>query len=208
MKGSIQKDAFVKKETVIFIGLAALIIGFLGGIVFSVYQSPSESQYATNAKQSTQQGQQRAQAGAIPPAKAEKIIALERELASNPEKVEAWINLGNEYFDTAQHEKAIKAYAKALELSPDNPNVLTDLGVMYRRAGMPEKAIETFDKALKADPKHEQARFNKGVVLMADLNDQKGAIKTWEELLQINPFTQAPNGQLLKDILEQIKGGN
>jgi hypothetical protein len=67
------------------------------------------------------------------PAGAEQRIAIAKQLvAQNPKDVQAWISLGNDYFDTKQHQAAIDAYANALALDPKNPDVLTDQGVMYR----------------------------------------------------------------------------
>ena len=94
---------------------------------------------------------------------------------------------------------------KSLELNPDNANVWTDLGVMYRRSDNPKKALECFNRAADADPTHEVSRFNKGIVLLHDLNDMEGAIKAWEELLKINPFAMAGNGQSVDEIVKQFK---
>ncbi|MBW1802723.1 MAG: tetratricopeptide repeat protein, partial [Deltaproteobacteria bacterium] len=81
----------------------------------------------------------------------------------------------------------------------------TDLGVMYRRNGQPKKAIEAFEAAIKSDPSHEVSRFNKGVVLMHDLNDDRGAIQAWEELVKLNPFAKTPGGQLVAGIIKNLK---
>ena len=76
---------------------------------------------------------------------------------------------------------------------------------MYRRNSQPDKAIETFDRAVKANPQHEHARFNKGVVLLNDLHDPAGAVKVWEELIQINPMATTPSGSPLTDLIEKVK---
>ena len=102
---------------------------------------------------------------------------MEDEVSRNPADAEAWIRLGNAYFDSDQYEKSIRAYEKALALKPDNPDVLTDMGVMYRLSGQPHKALEAFNKAMAVNPKHEISRLNKGIVLMYDLKDEKGAIQ-------------------------------
>ena len=49
----------------------------------------------------------------------EQRIAIARQLvAQNPKDVQAWISLGNDYFDSKQPQAAVDAYAKALELDP------------------------------------------------------------------------------------------
>ena len=112
------------------------------------------------------------------------------------------MQLGNLYFDNDQAEKAVVAYEKALAIDPNNANILTDLGVMYRRSGQPQQAVAAFDRAISVDPAHETARFNKGVVLMHDLNDTAGAVSVWKELADVNPVFTAPNGQTLDELIQ------
>jgi tetratricopeptide (TPR) repeat protein len=97
------------------------------------------------------------------------------------------------------------AYKKSLELNPQNADVWTDMGVMYRRNGQPAEAIKAFDKAIEINPRHEISRFNKGIVLLHDLNDQENAIRAWEELLKINPIAMAPTGQSVDQLVVQLK---
>lgn len=143
----------------------------------------------------------------ILPEMARHIAHLEEEVARKPDDANGWVQLGNAYFDTHQPEKAIQAYERSLELAPGDPNVLTDLGVMYRAAGQPRKALENFDKAIAADPKHEIARLNKGVVLLNDLGEREAALKSWEELLALNPEAMTPSGRRVADLVRELKGG-
>lgn len=131
------------------------------------------------------------------------INHLEKSLAANPQDVASSIELGNAYFDTRQPLKAIAAYERSLALRPGNPNVLTDLGIMYRESGQPERALECFDRAMQAAPSHEQARFNKGVVLLFDLHRHAEAKAVWQELLRLNPRATAPDGTGLRTLIEQ-----
>lgn len=193
----------VKKETMLLVALAALVTGFLAGIVFSVYKAPTSPPATMQRQAGPPQGMPSQQG--FSQEQANKILALEKEVTANPGNVEAWIMLGNIWFDTHKYKKAIKAYAKALELEPNNANVLTDLGVMYRRNGQPKEALASFDKAILVNPKHEVTRFNKGIVLLHDLNDAAGAVKAWEELVRVNPSAMAPNGQPIKEMIEELK---
>lgn len=136
---------------------------------------------------------------------AEQIADHESAVSQNPENVEAWIHLGNLYFDSDLPAKAITAYEKALKLNPKDADVWTDMGVMHRKSGNFEKAIQCFDQAVTINPKHEISRFNKGIVLMYDLKNKKEAIREWEELLNINPFAMAPDGISVDKMLSRIK---
>ncbi|MBC8177905.1 MAG: tetratricopeptide repeat protein [Deltaproteobacteria bacterium] len=192
---------YVKKETMLVVALVAVIVGFLGGVVFSAYKSGVGLDGSAPGPSG-----QTAQKQDISNNLAQEINDLEKEISLHPENIEALIRLGNLYFDTEQPGKAIMAYNNALELNPGNPDVLTDLGVMYRRKGQPLEAIKVFDKAIKIDPRHEASRFNKGVVLLHDLNDSEGAIRAWEELVEVNPFARANGDELVLKLIEKIKG--
>lgn len=189
---------YVRKETFWLVTLLALAVGFFGGVVFAVFQSdsgavPGQSQVGTPQPQTAA------------PDRSNMIAALEKETRENPGSLDAWIALGNSYFDTNQYEKSIAAYRKALDIKPDNPNIWTDMGIMYRRSGNPQEAIKCFDKAIEVDPRHEIARMNKGIVLLHDLNDADGAIKAWEELIEINPVAMAPTGRSVDEMVQQLK---
>jgi cytochrome c-type biogenesis protein CcmH/NrfG len=191
------RTGYVKKETTFIVAFVALLVGFLSGVVFVSFKSGAmrEPQQQTASK---------------PPidatnASTEEIASLENEVSRNPGNTQAWVQLGNRYFDADQHQQAIRAYNRALALDSNNPGVWTDLGVMYRRNGQPQKAIEAFDKAISLDPLHEASRFNKGIVLLHDLKDRKGAIAAWEALLAINPSAKVPGGQPLRELLERVK---
>jgi tetratricopeptide (TPR) repeat protein len=125
------------------------------------------------------------------------------------EKVEADLALsvrtllGHTYFDMNRYGEAIDAYKKSLELKPDNADVWTDLGVIYRRSGKPTEAVRAFNKAVEINPRHQQSRFNKGIVLMHDLNDPEGALRVWQEPVNINPDARTPNGQSVKELIKK-----
>jgi len=186
---------YVRKETFLMVTLLALAVGFFGGVVFAVFKSDSKAPVPSAP----------VQMGTPAPAGSDRIATLERETQANPGNANAWIELGNAYFDSNQFEASISAYRKSLELNPNNPNVWTDMGVMYRRSEKPQEAIKAFDQAIAADPKHEVSRMNKGIVLLHDLNDFNGAIEAWEGLLEVNPVAMAPNGVSIDEMVVQLK---
>jgi cytochrome c-type biogenesis protein CcmH/NrfG len=191
---------YVKTNTMLLASIISLAIGFLGGIVLSAYKSTSVVSVPP-----AMPPQQQAVAKQGPgPEEVSRILTLEKEVAANPDNKQAWIQLGNLYFDTQQVKKAISAYEKSLSQDPNNADVQTDLGVMYRRNGQPQKAIEAFDRAIQVNPRHEISRFNKGIVLMHDLNDVKGAAQAWEDLVKLNPQARTPNGLLISDMLKKL----
>lgn len=75
---------------------------------------------------------------------------------------------------------------------------------MQRELGRFQKALASLDKAIVLDPRHANARFNKGVALLHELNDRAAALAAWEEL--VRPASQArPDGQLLNEVLARAK---
>lgn len=191
---------YVKLSTTLVIALVCLVIGFGAGLLTqSLIKETGSSvrSYSQPAVQSPQATSEQKQLQAI--------NQYEKLTATDPQNAENWTQLGNLYFDSGLYGKAIEAYRKSLELAPGNPNVWTDLGIMYRRSSNPEAALKSFEEAIKADPRHEQSRYNKGVVLMHDLNDTAGAIAAWEDLLRVNPDAKAPNGQSVREMVNILK---
>ena len=133
------------------------------------------------------------------------IMKLQAFLKENPDNVQAWVELGNAFFDIDRFGDAINAYEKSLSIQPDNPHVLTDLGVMYRRSNEPEKALTAFNKAITVQSDFETAWFNKGIVYMHDLNDLPKAIEAWEQLVKVNPTARTSGGKLVSEMVENLK---
>ena len=191
---------YVKTSNMYLIVMVALAAGFFGGVVFSSYRTSSVSTVPGNPELPgmPQVSQEQSEA----------LTALLQATRTTPDNVDAWTQLGHLYFDTGQYEKAVEAYEKSLALAPSRPDVWTDLGVMYRRTGDPSQAVKCFDHALSIDPGHEQALFNKGIVLMHDIKDLNAALQAWEKLVKVNPNAQTPDGRTVKSMIEMVKKAN
>jgi len=184
----------MKKELVfLFIGLA-FVTGIIVGVMATVYYEEKNPPPVAAGKHP-----------APPPAPAptedfkKLIVSLLSRLKDDPENLKALIQLGNAYFDTDQFDLAIEAYSKALDIDPKNADVRTDMGIMYRRKGDPKRAVAEFKKAAEYDPHHVNSRYNIGIVLLHDQGDLKGAIKAWEDFLQLEP-----SGPRAENIRRQI----
>ena len=183
----------MKRENLVFI-IIALIVGVLGGyLIFSV----------SSKKEVAPAG------GGVPVGSGtaadyrQRIETAEKIVAADPKNRQAWVQLGNDYFDTGQAQKAVNAYGKALELKPDDPNVLTDQGVMYRQLKQFDKAIANFEKAQQVSPNHLQSLFNMGMVYADDLMQPDKAMKAWSRYLELDPTS--PTAQQIKALMEQLK---
>lgn len=184
---------YVKTENMILLVITALALGFVGGVVFSVYRTSSMSPTGAGAPVPMTAQQE------------ETLAALIAESKAHPDDVAVWTRLGHFYFDAEQYENAIEAYETSLKLDDSRPDVWTDLGVMYRRIGNSKKAVEIFDRALAINPNHVVALYNKGIVLMHDLQETDQALLAWEKVLALKPDAATPAGEPLSKIVEQLK---
>jgi cytochrome c-type biogenesis protein CcmH/NrfG len=130
----------------------------------------------------------------------QKINELKAVVARDPKNRNAWVALGNEYFDADRPMDSVEAYAKALELNDKDANVLTDQGVMFRRLGWYDRAIDNFTRANQADPNHSISLFNLGIVYRYDLQDFAKAKAAWEEFLVV-----APNGNGADRVRQELE---
>ncbi len=185
----------MNKESTL-IAVVALIVGLLGGyLVFSI-SNAGKIQQAAPAIQS---------GAGSPTDYTQRIAQAEKIVAQDPKNLNAWISLGNDYFDTEQAQKSINAYGKALEIEPNNPNVLTDQGVMYRKVGWYDKALANFERASKIDQNHLQSLFNAGIVYAVDLKQPEKALQYWNKYLKMD--ANSPTAVQIKGMMEQFGKG-
>lgn len=183
----------MKKESIL-IAVVALIVGLLGGfLIFSITSEKTahrdEAQVSPVSAPLQDYGRRIAEAEAI--------------VAREPGNLKAWISLGNDYFDTEQPQKAIQAYAKALEIQPSNPDVLTDQGIMYRKVGWYDRALANFQKARALDPNHMQSLYNMGIVYAVDLKQPERGVQIWEAYLKQD--STSDTARRVRDLLEGLK---
>ncbi|MDY0300888.1 MAG: tetratricopeptide repeat protein [Trichlorobacter sp.] len=180
----------MNKENIIF-GMAGLIIGLLIGIMVSGKSDSSTAHNANTQHATTNTAQLNT-----------SIAEFEAIVAKDAGNLQAWISLGNAYFDVHNPQKAVQAYEKALEINPDNPDVLTDQGVMLRELGFFDRALGNFQKANKLNPQHLQSLFNQGIVYNFDLHQPEKARAVLEQLISQNP--SSPMAQQARGLLEQL----
>jgi cytochrome c-type biogenesis protein CcmH/NrfG len=182
----------MKKETIL-VGVVCLVAGFLIGMLAG-QKSPGPSSSAPSGSPT-----------APPPAVnlQQKLGELKNIVAADPTNFQAWVALGNQYFDSNQFMESIEAYDKALEIKPDSPNVLTDQGVMFRRLGWFDRAIQNFTKANEIDPSHATSVYNLGIVYRYDLQDFPNAQKAWVRFLELSPA--GPGSDRVRQDLEFLR---
>lgn len=182
----------MKKETLL-VAVVALVAGLVIGMLASQKSSGPVAGVATNPS-----------AGQPPMVNVQqKVNELKNIVAASPDNFQAWVALGNEYFDSNQFMDAIEAYDKALAIQPNSPNVLTDQGVMFRRLGWFDRAIANFEKASEVDPSHATSIYNLGIVYRYDLKDFPKAQVAWTRFLEVSPA--GPGSDRVRQELEFLK---
>lgn len=182
----------MKKETIL-IAIVALVAGFIIGFIAGQKGSAPSSPAVSGAP-----------VAAAPTVNTQqKITELKNIVAADPANFQAWVALGNEYFDSNQFMDAIDAYDKALEIQPNSPDVLTDQGVMFKRLGWFDRAIGNFSKANEIDPTHATSVYNLGIVYRYDLQDFPKAKEAWTRFLEISPT--GPGSDRVRQDLEFLR---
>lgn len=87
----------------------------------------------------------------------ESLLAARSALSMDSESSDAWwlIALNNESLEN--HDLALEAFEKSLELYEDNAYRWARFGQALKKDGQDDVAIDAFETALKADPTQEQA---------------------------------------------------
>ena len=118
-----------------------------------------------------------------------QIAELRLELERLREKVsldsDYLLRLGNFFFYSNNHEKAIEHYDRILEQDPKRVYALYNKGLTLDKLCRYEEAITYYDKVLAIDPKYTHALYNKGLTL-ASLGRYEEAITYYDKVLAID----------------------
>ena len=106
--------------------------------------------------------------------------------ADNQEIEKSWYNRGFELTKLEQHQEAIAAYDKALEIDPKFHCAWNGKGITLNRLGRYSEAIAAFNKCLEIKPKFHLAWNGKGIALNR-LGRYSEAIKVFKKCLEIKP---------------------
>lgn len=116
----------------------------------------------------------------------EAIDCYQKALNSDPNDVETHINIGYEYQQLREIDKAVMHYEKALEIKPNQPNAHNNLGNALKAQGKFTDAIEHYKKALAARPEYTDALYNLAETLQktGQIDD---AVQYYQRLLKLAP---------------------
>lgn len=104
----------------------------------------------------------------------DKITSQDRKLALQ------WRQIGYNYQQAGNYEKALASYQRAIEFNPTYASVYNDIGVIYFYMNNVEMAIKQFENSISIDPSYLGAYSNLGIVY-EQLGDYEKAIYYWQK---------------------------
>lgn len=90
------------------------------------------------------------------------IDRLRRVVVMDPNILDAWVMLGNEYFRKHDHQSALEQYKRALQIRPDYDLATVNLAAAYRALGNFQAALLGYERYLQKDPKNAWVRYQMG----------------------------------------------
>jgi cytochrome c-type biogenesis protein CcmH/NrfG len=133
----------------------------------------------------------------------QQVAHVRTILAKDSADFDAWVALGNLFFDVHMSAEAIIHYRRALALHPGDLNVMTDLATMEREAGHPAEAVEILKRVIAVDSTHPQSWFNLGVIYSFDLQDPKSAVAAWRRFLALSPPSE--HTEVIRKEIERLE---
>jgi Tfp pilus assembly protein PilF len=116
-----------------------------------------------------------------------------------------YLQLGLEYCNNNELDKAIVLFTKAIELNPDLPEAYNNRGYVYAKRNWNERAMKDYRKALNIDPDFSPTRRNVAE-LLKQLNSQQDFIKKKQaQLSQLGYYEGEVDGVATPAHTEAIK---
>ena len=179
----------MKREQVAFLA-AGVVLGFVVGFVvaWGITSSPEPSGMpATRApRSSSMPGSGSLPTASDAPPMQERMGALNRRIAENPEDAEALVELATLYMQVSMYPQAQEYLTRAVEIDADNAHARTHLGVVLGQNGDLDGAREQFELVVAAVPDGWQGWFYLAVT-SARMEDLPRAREATSRLEVLNP---------------------
>jgi len=114
---------------------------------------------------------------------------------TTPACARAHDNLGSEYLNRNEHNKALYHYRKAVKLRPWHAVFRNNLGMAHRALGNTDAAQQEFTEAIRIAPRFAPAHNNLGIVYMAK-GKLKKAEAAFRKTIKKNPRLAEPRNNL------------
>jgi S1-C subfamily serine protease len=108
----------------------------------------------------------------------------------NPNRVEAWIQVGFCRVKQGRNQEAVRAFEQALKLRPDSYEALTKLGDAHYFGGNYHKALEAYKRAVSLRPDSAEGYYNLAVTFL-EVGDRAAAHAHARSLERLDPALHA-----------------
>jgi choline-sulfatase len=123
------------------------------------------------------------------------LKALQEVVAKDPNIVDAWVLIGNEYSRRREFPRALDSFQRALAAKPDYDLAAFNMANVYRAMGRDADAVVTYERLLALDPKNAPAHQKLAEVLV-DRGQLDEAQASLHRALEIQPSMAAARNTL------------
>ena len=125
-----------------------------------------------------------------------RVVGMLKEVvAEDPNVIDAWFMLGNEYAKAERAAEAIEYFKRALALKPDYDLAVVNMANAYRRLGKDDEALVGYQRFLELDPRNPQVRYQLAQILI-DREQYAEARKELQAALDQEPKLAAARNAL------------
>jgi protein O-GlcNAc transferase len=96
---------------------------------------------------------------------ADAIAAFEKAAKLNRKVHSPWINLGNVHRDRREHDRAVEAYRKALQLAPKEADTIRLLGATLCEASKTDEGLAHLGRAIMLDARNPESFHDRAIAL-------------------------------------------
>ncbi len=126
-------------------------------------------------------------------------------LEEDPQRADAWNNLGLLYLDRRDTEKAVAYIGRALKINPGGPAFHHNIAGAYGRLGDLEKAESHYREAIRLEPSYASAYFNlTGIAKFSEGDPALGGIEKLLEKSALSPEDRCYLGFAAGKILDDL----
>jgi tetratricopeptide (TPR) repeat protein len=112
--------------------------------------------------------------------------SLKKTQKNVSENEDELINLGQNFRDQGEYEKAETYFKRAIEINPENDSAYIELGWCFREQSKYEKAETYFKRVIEANPKNDGAYSGLGWCFK-DQGEYKEAETYFKRVIEVNP---------------------
>jgi tetratricopeptide (TPR) repeat protein len=123
------------------------------------------------------------------------LKALREVISKDPEVIDAWLMMGNEYSRRREFPRALECFQRALALKPDYDLAVFNMANVYRKTGRDEDALVGYRRLIELDPKNAQAHQQAAQVLV-DQGKLEEAETELNRALELQPAMAAARNTL------------